>query len=516
MNTPQGIASLGRGNDSMLVHMTPQEVGGLQNLAMAAGGSLTINPHTGLPEAGFLSSLLPMLAGAAVTFFSGGTATPLVASLYGAAAGAGTGALQGHKGWALLGDALGGYGGAGLGSALSGVGATTTAGLNAGTKAAEEAVKQGTLSAGKSMATSGAGSGLLGVSNAGRGIGAVLGSGAEGTAARSAVMGAMPFGKMGLAATAAPTMIEMSKPPDWKGPEVAKPRFWVGKDGGYKGSGQLVYNPGTQVAAGQGQNPLEGQSFGEGQWSDTFPGQSPTIGAAGGGSVAHLAEGGSTSADMRSYYSSLLAPPSARQAPSPPTAMQDYMAKINSAIAPKPRPEPSAAPPPASTTPAIDTTAGVPNLTNINLSGLFGGMNLNGLRGMGVGNYRYDPVTQSFSSPTAPVNAPTASGTGKAAGGGIHSLMGGSTYAAGGRLLSGGGDGMSDSIPAVIRGRKPQRAALADGEFVIPADVVSHLGNGSTNAGAKRLYSMMDKVRHARTGRKRQAPQVNINKFLPR
>jgi hypothetical protein len=143
-------------------------------------------------------------------------------------------------------------------------------------------------------------------------------------------------------------------------------------------------------------------------------------------------------------------------------------------------------------------------------------MNLNGLRGMGVGNYRYDPVTQSFSSPTAPVNAPTASGTGKAAGGGIHSLMGGGTYAAGGRLLSGGGDGMSDSIPAVIRGRKPQRAALADGEFVIPADVVSHLGNGSTNAGAKRLYSMMDKVRHARTGRKRQAPQVNINKFLPR
>jgi hypothetical protein len=59
---PQGIASLGRGQDSMLVHMTPGEVQGLQRLAMSAGGSLTINPQTGLPEAGFLSSMLPMLA----------------------------------------------------------------------------------------------------------------------------------------------------------------------------------------------------------------------------------------------------------------------------------------------------------------------------------------------------------------------------------------------------------------------------------------------------------------------
>jgi hypothetical protein len=88
-------------------------------------------------------------------------------------------------------------------------------------------------------------------------------------------------------------------------------------------------------------------------------------------------------------------------------------------------------------------------------------------------------------------------------------------YAAGGMLLRGPGDGMSDSIPAVIKGAKPQRAALADGEFVIPADVVSHLGNGSTEAGAKRLYSMMDKVRHARTGNKKQGRQINPAKFMP-
>ena len=88
-------------------------------------------------------------------------------------------------------------------------------------------------------------------------------------------------------------------------------------------------------------------------------------------------------------------------------------------------------------------------------------------------------------------------------------------YAAGGKLLRGPGDGMSDDIPAVINGPKPQRAALADGEFVIPADVVSHLGNGSTDAGAKRLYSMMDKVRHARTGNKKQGRKINAERFLP-
>ena len=88
-------------------------------------------------------------------------------------------------------------------------------------------------------------------------------------------------------------------------------------------------------------------------------------------------------------------------------------------------------------------------------------------------------------------------------------------YAAGGKLLDGPGDGMSDDIPAVIRGKGVQRAALADGEFVIPADVVSHLGNGSTKAGAKKLYDMMARVRQARTGRTRQAPAVKTARLLP-
>jgi hypothetical protein len=81
------------------------------------------------------------------------------------------------------------------------------------------------------------------------------------------------------------------------------------------------------------------------------------------------------------------------------------------------------------------------------------------------------------------------------------------------RYLQGAGDGMSDSIHARIGGK--QEARLADGEFVVPADVVSHLGNGSSNAGAKKLYTMMDRVRNARTGKKRQAPQVKTERYMP-
>jgi hypothetical protein len=97
-----------------------------------------------------------------------------------------------------------------------------------------------------------------------------------------------------------------------------------------------------------------------------------------------------------------------------------------------------------------------------------------------------------------------------AAAGGTASLGG---YSDGGRMLKGPGDGMSDSIPGVIGGRQPAR--LADGEFVVPADVVSHLGNGSTDAGAKKLYAMMDKIRKARTGKKKQAPAVKARKYMP-
>jgi len=88
-------------------------------------------------------------------------------------------------------------------------------------------------------------------------------------------------------------------------------------------------------------------------------------------------------------------------------------------------------------------------------------------------------------------------------------------YAEGGYLSGGNvpGDGMSDSIPAMIG--RGQQAALSEGEFVVPADVVSHLGNGSSNAGSKQLYAMMDQVRKDRTGTEKQGKQINAERYMP-
>jgi hypothetical protein len=108
--------------------------------------------------------------------------------------------------------------------------------------------------------------------------------------------------------------------------------------------------------------------------------------------------------------------------------------------------------------------------------------------------------------------------------GGLGSLAGGGQagynlggYSDGGRLLKGPGDGVSDSIPASI-GRNKQPARLADGEFVVPARIVSELGNGSTEAGARKLYAMMDRVQKARgrtTGKRRVATNTRAEKYLP-
>jgi len=82
-----------------------------------------------------------------------------------------------------------------------------------------------------------------------------------------------------------------------------------------------------------------------------------------------------------------------------------------------------------------------------------------------------------------------------------------------GQYLNGATDGMADKIPASIEGE--QEARLSDGEFVIPADVVSHLGNGNSDAGAKVLKEMMSRVRKVRTGNEKQGKEIDPKKFLP-
>lgn len=82
-----------------------------------------------------------------------------------------------------------------------------------------------------------------------------------------------------------------------------------------------------------------------------------------------------------------------------------------------------------------------------------------------------------------------------------------------GQYLNGASDGMADKVPANIDG--VQEARLSDGEFVIPADVVSHLGNGNSDAGAKVLKDMMSRVRKARTGNAKQGKEIDPKKFIP-
>jgi hypothetical protein len=125
------------------------------------------------------------------------------------------------------------------------------------------------------------------------------------------------------------------------------------------------------------------------------------------------------------------------------------------------------------------------------------------------------PTTAPTTVPTTVVTEPTTQPTVIAAGGGMmHSgiaSLGG--YSDGGQLLRGPGDGVSDDIPATIGGKQPAR--LADGEFVVPARIVSELGNGSTEAGARKLYAMMDRIKKARSKAKNIAANTKADKHLP-
>jgi hypothetical protein len=135
------------------------------------------------------------------------------------------------------------------------------------------------------------------------------------------------------------------------------------------------------------------------------------------------------------------------------------------------------------------------------------------LRGGGTGQRPMTPSAPQPMTPPAPQPmAPTAPQLPSQASATARNAVGDAFARQNGQFMQGPGDGMSDSIPAYIGGQQP--AALGDGEFVVPADAVSHLGNGSSNAGANQLQSMIDRVRQARTGQTGQGRQINPNNFL--
>lgn len=409
-----GIAALGRGNDSELVHMTRGEVAGLQRLALAHGGSLTVNPNTGLVEAGFLESILPMVLGGATMAFTG---SPWGAALAG---GLGGYATSGGKLTGALTGALGGYGGAGLYSGISGLGA--------GAAGMEAMGGQGGLDAILSTPT----------------------------------VGDLPFDPAGFGASMPPAAAQPGVP-------YADMSPFAGSEHAAMQAQPTM--PPAQVPAQVSAPPIQAD-----QAVRTVTPQ----------------PGG----DFTRGLSAAFDDPSKLYKNADGTWNKEFMK--NGAMAAAPLlawgMEPNTLPPGAGT--------GASN-------GQIRPYEYSQTRNPKWGQPGEPYFVQSYSA-GAPYAAAAGGQVPGMAQGGISSL---GHYSDGGQLLRGPGDGMSDSIPASINGA--QEARLADSEFVVPADVVSHLGNGSTNAGAKKLYGMMNRVRKARTGTTKQGRQINPDKYVP-
>ena len=462
----QHLASKGRGPDTTLVHMTEGEVKSLQDIAKAHGGSLTINPSTGLPEAGFLSSILPMMAGAGLMMIPG--MQPL-----GAAALVGGGSLllnpnAGLKGGIMAG--LGAYGGAGLGEALAQQGmqqasaaelAKSQAGISnvvgdAATKGIPENITQDQYvknvlaqtqpyvdarTAAQTAFDTGTFSDKLGTM--GQGIQSLGQPGGFSNLVQN-LGGTTGAIRTGLAVAAPIADQQQAKIPE------ATPDRDMGQRYAYNANrAQPLPAPNTPGYQNMGNNFGAEQSYFIPSYTKISNDQAKSMyGYAGGGPVEQMSNnaaiGANTMYPMASTRTSAFSSP-----------FQDPIA------------------------------------TNM-LSQ--------------VGDDKVNPMTGESSM----------QGTRLAEGGisDAHHNLGG--YSDGGRLLRGPGDGVSDSIPATIGNKQPAR--LADGEFVVPARIVSELGNGSTEAGARKLYAMMDRVQNTRSktvGKGNIAKNSRADKHLP-
>lgn len=464
MNYAQGGEAYGRNGDSMLVHMNPQEVAGLQSLARSNGTSMTINPNTGYPEAFNLRALIPTLLGAGLAAATGGAATPLISGLSNATTiGLGTGALTTAATGSLkkgIMAGLGAYGGAGLAEGLAG---------SAGMAGAPKPVPgmEGTLGSGASATSlpTATGSGLVGTPTSVPGMAgtdlttgftpaggstgltapsnfANLGTGAPSTSAfpnADLYSASAPVGGTGATTLPSTPMSSVSKPGFIDqvgggkqalqyGSAALAPALQPDEVEPYKSNAMIrpydfSYNPQTGAYERTSGDTSEATYF-----NPTYTAREPYRAAAGGGLMDSI---NSVDFDKDDNYAAggLTAFKQGGRPKSRPLVGEDYY------------------------------------------------------KFMGRDDTMLGTAEKNF------------------AGGGSP------------RFLSGGGDGMSDDIPAVIGDKQPAR--LADGEFVIPADVVSHLGNGSSKAGAKRLYEMMDDIRKERTGTKKQAPAIKPSKFMP-
>jgi hypothetical protein len=500
------IRSKGRNEDTQLVHMTPGEVEALQHMAVQHGGSLTINPHTGLPEAGWLGNILKVAAPVALSFIPG--VGPLASSI-GGAFGA-SGALASGIGMGLL---TGGITTLATGSLKQGLGAGLTSGLMTGVgqslaagKVDPTAVK--TTTAAQAAQASNAANAANTAVNTGLNV---QGTYPSMLASPQTAAAALP-----VQTAAAPGLFD--KASNWYGGLSTPAKIGVGAAGlgavaglagGFKQKGvnvpidkgnirpytysanQVTPFPGS-IAQGQ-QVPMYNAmgnpilDTAERRYYNPSYTAEPIIAAAGGGLMQASPLMGQNMYPLSQQDHTNFATPTQM-----PTSAEVVRSDYDAMTAPYSGQE-------------------MPRMA-------IGG-DVNAEKDITSGYQGYGQQNQGGRDPLELIKALSAQQTAqqqpaatviRQAQGGIAGL---GSYSDGGRMLKGPGDGMSDDIPGVIGNKQPAR--LADGEFVVPADVVSHLGNGSTDAGAKRLYSMMDKVRQARTGTKKQGKQIKADKYLP-
>jgi hypothetical protein len=499
----KGLASLGRHGDSMLMHVNPMEVEGLRALGAMSGRQVTTNPHTGMPEAfnflDFFTSLIPtgvgMLlggpAGAAMGLKQGTMMATAAPVLGGMAAGA---AVAGAKGddplmGGLMGG-LGGYGGAGLSKTFGAMGGKNLA--TAGGVIPENAIAATPIDATQLSQQIG-GANLTGAIAPGsavaaapmtytQGLGQIgqgmkqlasdpFGAGYEAfkEAGGSAFDIAAPVGMAGLAGAQEDLYPEMDTSLEEK--RKAEENKYRDPKTGLLNLTQA--SPGLRLMATGGTVGTNQSNISTGGIQDLYGTNDQTTGTQnlskdgyGIGRLNTLAAEGSRAKAADTFYAA--GGPIAFDNGGMVSLLQrlfpDLLAKLQMRA--------SMANSSTSSTPSMPTTI--------------------------------SPTNEPGMYPQASNDYMATKATDK----GTFALE-----AAKGGYLDGHGDGMSDSIPATIEGKQPAR--LADGEFVIPADVVSHIGNGSSKAGSKQLYSMLDRIRKARTGHTKQGKEIKPQKYMP-
>jgi hypothetical protein len=480
---------------------------------MAHGGSLTINPKTGLPEAGFLSAILPMVAG----FFLGPAGLGIASSALGAGAmvGAATGIATGSLSKGLM-AGLGAYGGFGLADSLAAAGASA-AGTGANAANAANVANATNVTNATNLAATGPAAVVPSASNVvGGGASTFTGTGALGGAQTASINQPLLQGS-GYMKAVVPPQVTLQAP-------VAQTSVLQGGAGTVAEKAAIAQQAQQAAAAKAATTPVTNfenvkagfndvTSSGTKAWEFVKKNPMPFVGA-GLGLLSDLSSSGSSSGAGASKQPGTVRPYeySVKQnqlayAPTDSTAERVYFDE------PRFIPKPTFA---AKEGGIMGYAVGGP-VEQMSAENAIGDNTMYPQSQLQTPMYSNPMVQRPMSNNViqaggdAPVDR--YSGEMRMAAGGISDLGG---YSDGGRLLKGPGDGVSDSIPASIGDRQPAR--LADGEFVVPARIVSEIGNGSTEAGARKLYAMMDRVQKARkktVGKNQVAKNTKADNLLP-